>query len=169
MNTVEIYVLLELRDYLKANYWFMFRKFKLFLLIYIFGAVVYPLFLLLKGDAESQTTNYWGFLIPWGVLVLMFGGTYFNTKKQMASNRALNERVHYVFFENGIDATAPSSSGHTAWQNVYEAYETKSNFLIFLSKSMMYVIPKRCFDSAGQVASFKSLLRSQLAAKAKWK
>ena len=87
----------------------------------------------------------------------------------MASNRALSERVHYVFSESGIEATAPSFSGRTAWQNVYKAYETKTNFLAFISKNMMYVIPKRCFANAEQVASFKSLLRSQLDAKAKWK
>ena len=167
MNTIEIDVLLGFRDYLKANYSFMFRKFKLFLLVFGFFAV-YDLVLLIRAGA-SQPTKYWGLLIPWGVLALMVGGVYFNTKKHMASNRALSERIHYVFSENGIDATAPSSSGHTAWQNVYEAYETKTNFLIFISKSMMYVIPRRCFDSAEQIASFKSLVRSKLDAKAKWK
>jgi hypothetical protein len=33
----------------------------------------------------------------------------------------------------------------------------------------MYTIPKRCFDSVEQIASFKRLLRSQLDSKAKWK
>lgn len=168
-TTVEVDVLLEFRDYLRANYWFIFHRFKLFIGLYCFIGVVFPL-LLLSGIASRRPgDNYWGLLIPLGVLVLMFAGTYFSTKRHMASNRALSERVHYVFSESGIDATAPSSSGRTAWQNVYKAHETKTNFLIFISKNMMYVIPKRCFDGAEQIAFFKRLLRSQLDARAKWK
>jgi len=131
--------------------------------------VVYPLLLVSGVWSLREGDNYWGFLIPLGVLAVLFGGTYFSTKKHMASNRALSERAHYVFSESGIEVTAPSSSGRTTWQNVYEAHETKTNFLIFISKNMMYTIPKRCFDSAEHIASFKRLLRSQLDAKVKWK
>jgi hypothetical protein len=167
-TTVEIDVLLEFRDYLRANYWFLFHRFKLVLGLLFFVGLFYPLLLVSRLASQRPTDNYWGFLIPLGVLVFMFAGTYFNTKKHMASNRALRERVHYVFSETGIESTAPSTSGRTAWQNVYEAHEAKTNFLIFISKNMMYVIPKRCFHDAEQMASFKRLLRSQLNAKAKW-
>ena len=71
--------------------------------------------------------------------------------------------------EKTFEATAASSSGYTAWKNIYEAHETRNNFLIFISKKMMYTIPKRYFESAEQVASFKKLLRSQLDKRAKWK
>jgi len=168
-TTVEIDVLLELRDYLRANYWFMFRRFKWLLLLLFFGAIVYPLLLVSKIALQDEVNNYWGYFIPWVLLALMFGGTYFTTKKQMASNRALNERIHYIFSESGLATNASTFSGQTAWANVYETHETKTNFLIFISKTMMYIIPKRCFDSAEQIASFKRLLRSQLDAKAKWK
>jgi hypothetical protein len=168
-TTVEIDVLLEFSDYLRANYWFMFHRFKFLFLILFIGAVVYPLLLVSRMASQSPSDNYWGYLIPWGMLALLLGGTYFSAKKHMASNRGLSERIHYVFSEHGIDATAPSSSGHTVWKNIYEAHETKRNFLIFLSKNMMYTIPKRCFDSVEQIASFKRLLRSQLNSKAKWK
>ena len=168
-TTVEIDVLLEFRDYLRANYWFMFRRFKLFLGVFFFAGVVYPLLLLTGVWSLRETDSFWANLLPLVVLVITFGAIYFNAKKQMATNRILSERHHYVFSESGIEATAPSSSGRVGWQNVYEAHETKTNFLIFISKNMMYVIPKRCFADAEQVASFKRLLRSQLDAKAKWK
>ena len=167
-TTVEIDVLLEFRDYLRANYWFMFHRFKLMYVVLLIG-VLYPLLLVSRVVSEDPTDNHWRYFIPWGLIALLLGGTYFSAKKHMASNKALSERVHYVFSENGIDATALSSSGHTGWQNIYEAYETKSNFLIFLSKNLMYTIPKRCFDSVDQLTSFKRLLRSQLDSKAKWK
>jgi len=166
-TTVEIDVLLELRDYLKANYWFIFRRFRLVLLVFGFGAV-YPLVLLILGELDTQNSGFWAYFLPPAMLAILFAATYFNTKKHMASNKSLSERVHYVFSESGIETTAPSFSGQIAWQNVYKAYETRSNFLIFISKNMMYIIPKRCFVSVEQIASFKTLVLSQLDQKAKW-
>jgi len=168
-TTIEIDVLLEFRDYLRANYWFIFHRLKLLLVMLFIGATAYPLILVRQEVSESPTANYWGYFIPWAILAFLFVGTYFSARRHMASNKALSERVHYVFSERGIEATAPSSSGYTAWKNIYEAHETRNNFLIFISKKMMYTIPKRYFENAEQVASFKKLLRSQLDKRAKWK
>jgi len=167
--TVELDVLLDFRDYLRANYWFLFRRFKLLFLILLFGGVVYPLLLLTGRLSGSPNDNYWGFLIPFGMLLFVIGGIYFSAKRHMASNKGLSERIHYTFSENGIDALAPSSSGHTTWSNLYEAHETKNNFLLFISRNMMYTIPKRCFHDVEQISAFKDLLRSQLSSKAKLK
>lgn len=167
--TIEIDVQLELRDYLRANYWFMFHQFKWPIFLLFFGAVVYPLLILTSIVTMHETDKAWGFLIPWALLALWFAGTYFNTKKQLATNKPLKEKVHYTFSADGLETNAESFSSQTAWSNFYEAYETKSNFLIFVSKNMMYIVPKRSFVSAEQIESFKTLLRSQLDTKAKWK
>jgi hypothetical protein len=169
MTTIELDVLLEFRDYLRANYWFLFRRFKLLFLILVIGCVAYPLLVLTGRSSGNPNDNYWGFLIPVGLLVFVMAGTYFGAKRQMASNKALSERIHYTFSEKGIDTSASSSSGHTSWENLYVAHETKTNFLLFISKNMMYTIPKRCFNDADDIVSFKDLLRSQLSSKAKLK
>jgi len=166
-TTIELDILLEFRDYLRANYWFLFRKFRLLFLIIVIGCVGYPLLILTGRSSISPNDNYWGFLIPVGLLALLIVGTYFGAKRQMASNKALNERIHYTFSDNGIDTRALSSSGHTAWENLYVVHETKTNFLLFISKNMMYTIPKRCFNDANDINSFRHLLRSRLSSKAK--
>jgi hypothetical protein len=168
-NRIEIDVLLEFRDYLRANYWFLLHRFKLLFVILFVGGVVYPLLLVSRIATQNPTDHWWAFFIPWAMLLFLIAGQYFNAKKHMASNKALSETIHYVFSQAGINATAASSSGSTAWQNVFEAHETGRNFLIFISKNMMYTIPKRCFHSTEQLESFKALLRAQLGAKAKWK
>jgi len=103
------------------------------------------------------------------LLAFLIGGTYFGAKRQMASNTSLNERIHYIFDETGIATIAASSSGRTAWTNIYKAHETKTNFLLFISKNMMYTIPKRCFTDVDQINAFKLLLKSQLTSRAKLK
>ncbi len=162
-------MLLELRDFLRATYWFLFKKFKLLFILLIIGCVVYPAFCLLGAGTKNPNDNFWGLLIPFGMLVLLLGSTYFGARRQMASNKSLSEPHHYTFSENGIDAVAPSSSGHTSWSNFYEVYETKHNFLLFISRNMMYTIPKRCFRDSEQINSFKDLLKSKLSSKAKLK
>jgi hypothetical protein len=125
-----------------------------------------------SGKPNSISESYGslvGVFDSMGHAFVLFAGQYFNAKKQMASNKALSETIHYVFSQEGINATAASSSGSTAWHNVFEAHETGRNFLIFISKNMMYTIPKRCFHSTGQIEPFKTLLRAQLGAKAKWR
>jgi len=164
-RSIEIDVLLELRDYLRANYWFLFRKFKLLILLLVFVGAIYPI-LYFSGSfsnrSEADTQSTWGFLIPWAIVFFLLAGTYFGSRKSLASNRSLHEKIHYTFSSAGIQADAQSSAGRQSWQNVREAFETKNNFLLFLADRLMYVIPKRCFQDSGQAAAFKTLLGDQL-------
>ena len=171
-HSVEIDVLLELRDYLRANYWFLFRKFKFFLAILFFVGVIYPILYsagAMGEPAKNPNESNWGFLIPWGILFVLIVGVYFNSKKSLASHKALQETIHYTFSDQGIGSDAPSSSGHHRWENLREAFETKHDFLLFLADRLMYVIPKKCFRDEQQIGEFKELLRGHLASKAKLK
>jgi hypothetical protein len=167
-TSIELEVHLELRDFLRANYWFFFKKYKVFILLMVV-AIAYPIINILGEGAKNPNNNLWGLLIPVGMFTLLLGGTYFSAKRQLTSNKALSEPLRYNFSESGIDSIAPSSSGHTSWSNIYEAYETKHNFLLFISRNMMHTIPKRCFRDREQINAFKDLLRAKLSSKAKLK
>ncbi len=80
----------------------------------------------------------------------------------MASNKSLQQEIHYSFSDDGIDAVAQSLNSHVDWENVYKVVETRHNFLVFLSRSLMYITPKRCFPSSEQIESFQHLLRSHV-------
>jgi hypothetical protein len=166
---IELDVRLESRDFVRANYWFVFRKVRFALLLIFFGGVVYPLLLIYHVQAKGPSDNYWGLLIPAGLLLLVLVSTYFGARRQMASNKSLQQTLHYTFSRDGIDAVAPLSSGHNDWSHVREAFETRNNFLLFISRNLMFVIPKRCFKDSEQIAAFKSLLVEQLSSKAKLK
>ena len=169
MNTIELDVQLELRDFLRTTYWFSFRRTKSIFILLLIALVVYPLLVYAGRIPTNPTDSNWGFLVPPVVLLFLLINPYLGARRQMKSNKCLNQRLHYIFNEAGIQTTAPSSSGQTSWANIYKAYETRSNFLLFISKNMMYTIPKRCFVDSSQMEQFRQLLKSQLKSKAKLK
>jgi hypothetical protein len=175
-ETIDVDVLLELKDYLRANYWFVFRKIRFFIAMCFFVAFAYPLlyFSGAMGDpSRNPNESNWGFLIPIAVLLICFVGVYvsvyFSSKRYLASNKLLQETIRFSFSETGIQTVAPSSSGSQKWETLREAIETKHNFLLFIADRQMYVLPKRCFNDDDQIRSFKELLRRRLESHAKLK
>jgi hypothetical protein len=169
-GTIRVDVLLHPRDFLRANYWYLFKKFRFPFVLFFLGGVVYPI-LYFAGTFEEPTgtENYWGFLVIPGIVFFLLIATYLGSKRHFKSNKALQEQIHYSFSGNGINASAESSSGHTSWSNIREAFETRNNFLLFISNNQMYTIPKRFFKDEEHLGSFKQLLRSQLQSRAKLK
>src|SRR4029078_12801639 len=105
----------------------------------------------------------------WGILIFLIGGTYLGAKRQLASHKAMNETHHYTFLNEGINSVSASTSAHQDWDNIREAVETKTNFLLFIALNQMCIIPKRCFQNEEQLDLFREMLRRQLSSKAKIK
>lgn len=170
---IELDVLLGLRDYLRASYWFLFKKLKLFFILIFVACVVYPILYLsgaLVDRPRPETENVpWGLFVPVAILLLVLLTPYLSAKRNMASNKSIQERIRYSFSREGIRAIALSSSGYMAWDNIREAFETGQNFLLFISNNQMYTIPKRCFQDEEEMALFRHLLTEMLGSKAKLK
>ena len=167
---IQIDVLLEFRDFLRANYWYLFKKFRLLFVMLFIGGVFYPILYFSGAAGEiSNAQSYWGFLVIPGLFFFLLLSTYLGARRHMKSNRGIQEETRYSFSENGINAVAESSSGHTSWSNIRDAYETKNSFLLFISNNQMYTVPKRFFHSREQVDSFRQLLLSELQSRAKLK
>lgn len=163
-TNLNINVLLQFKDYLRANFWFLFKSLKWLMLI-----AILILFIALYSWSQNPDKIPWlGFVLP-AILLFAYLATYLGAKRSVASNKSLQENIHYTFLETGIDAVAVSSSGHTDWVNIYQAVETKHNFLIFISRNQMFTIPKRCFDDQQQIKTFRNLLQHQLPEKTKLK
>ena len=162
LQTLELKVQLIERDYILANYWYLFRNWHIRALI--------PIAIILLGmttflSSATPEIPWMGFLLP-AIIVAMLISVYVGSKRSMASNKSLQELIHYRFTRDEIEAIASSSSGRMSWKNIYAAHEAGRNFLIFISRIQMYTIPKRCFDNEEQVASFRALLRDRLGERA---
>src|SRR5438874_1834643 len=89
---IELDVRIELRDYLRASYWFTYRRvtFKivcgfcvLLLLLFVYGRVL----------ARDTRAGDWRLLLLPGAISLGVLGAYFNARRNMASQKALQETI----------------------------------------------------------------------------
>jgi hypothetical protein len=163
---IELAIKLELTDYVRASFWVLFRPWAMKIVL-VFAVLLLGLFFLrLIEDPNSKP--FPALILP-ALVLFTIGSTYLSAKRNMASNKSVQEITHYTFSEKGIEALAQSWSGHTGWGNVLNAYETKHNFLLFISRNQMYIIPRRCFRDAEQIAAFKQMLVSHMNSKAQIK
>lgn len=171
-QSIKVDVLLTLQDYLRANYWVLFNRYKslkAMIFMLVFAGIAGPLLLFFNDKPLNPGESYWGLLIPWAILLFMIGGTYWGAKRQLAGAKFLHETHHYTFTEEEIEIAAQSSAGRQNWGNIREAFETKSNFLLFISLNQIFIIPKRCFQGGEDISRFKDLLKNKLGSKAKIK
>lgn len=165
-NKIELDIKLELKDHLRANYWFIFSKWsmKILVVMAVFLTLLFIIIFIL-----NPTAGFFPILIMPVFVLFLLGNIYWSTKRNLASHKALQNSIHYTFSNEGISAVTKSSSGHTSWENILKAHETKHNFLLFASRILIYVIPKRCFQSPTQLTDFKQMLVNHLGSKAKLK
>ena len=159
---INLSVLLEPRDYLRANFWFLFKN-PLMKLLPIFATLLLVLSIYTWIQRPEQVPWH-GFVLP-GIVIFSCLYTYMASNRSFANNKALQQTINYRFSSEGIDVSAAQSHGHMNWQGIVNAYETKHNFLLFISKNQMYTIPRRCLD-AEQINSFRSLLKDHLSSRA---
>jgi hypothetical protein len=158
-DAVEIDVQLELKDFVYMNYSVVLRSLTAKLFV-AFAAALLVWSLALAVFAPEQLT-WGGFVLPAFVLLTAIG-VHFAAKRHFYSNRALQQRIRYRFTPESLEATAPDSSGRTAWANIREFYETNHSFLLFLSNVQVYTIPKRCFSGPAQIEMFRGLIQRSI-------
>jgi hypothetical protein len=161
---LELDAKLELKDYLRANYWYLLHRpwFWLIAAIATFNLIIF-----VTRTIQNPSDNVWMALILPGLVVILLINVYTGAKRSLASHKSLQEDIHYTFSDGGVDAVARSSSGHTDWDNFLNASETKHNFLLFISRNQMFTIPKRCFNGKEQIQTLKDILHDNLGTKAK--
>ncbi|MFL6228101.1 MAG: YcxB family protein [Pyrinomonadaceae bacterium] len=161
---IEIEGRLNVGDYFRASLWYSFSKIYMKVLA---GVAVILLFVFVAAAVQRPTNPPFGLLFVPAVVLLVTLSTYLNARRGIASNKSLGESIRYTFSDDGIEAAAQSSSGHTSWSNVLKAYESRRAFLLFISHNQFYTIPVRFFRDREQIAEFKELLLISTKAKLK--
>jgi len=165
-DTVELTVHLVFRDYLRTTYCCLFRPIAMKLFV-VFAIPQLALVVYLLASAGLVWPGIATPLLVPTALLLVVVSAYFSARRAFLTNKVLQEAIAYRFSSSGIDAVASSSSGHVEWGNISQAWETKSDFILFLSSQLVYTIPKRCFINTQQISAFRLLLWTQLGTNAK--
>jgi len=104
-------------------------------------------------------------LLP-GLAFLMFLTTYFASKRAYTNDPQIKKEQEYIFDASGFRFSNDSSSATYLWAELNRFEESKRFFLVYISLTKSYIIPKRLL-TATQIISLRNLLVSNVSTHAK--
>ena len=107
-------------------------------------------------------------LIPF-MLLLIVGLCYYTARTSLKSSPGLSGPQHFTFSGSGVDFSSEKASSHFAWEMLHAVKETSQVFLLYHSKLVYNIIPKRAFPTSESRERFRRLAVDSLGANAKLK
>jgi hypothetical protein len=155
MNKVTIETKLTLDDFVKANYILLFQKptTKLLLLV-AFLMIVLPVALAISGTAPYSLVQS---LIGIGLIAFYLFSTYLTARKNYNAIPGLKDALTYEFSNEQLVCFAGASSSQSTWDKVYKVTEMKHFILLWRSRQIVNVLPKRDITRE-QLAAIKEML-----------
>lgn len=107
-------------------------------------------------------------LIP-VLLLLIVGICFYTARTTLKSSPGLSGRQHFTFSDGGIDFKSEKASSHFAWEMLHMVKETSRVYLLYHSKLVYNMVPKRAFRSEEDLERFCRLAVDKLGKKARLK
>jgi len=96
---------------------------------------------------------------PLIILSSMFISTYFAAKSLFKSDLNLQSDIRCSFSDDVVSVEMATGESKLLWNTFPKATERSDFFLLYLRKSLAYVIPKRVFANEAEISTFRELLR----------
>jgi hypothetical protein len=164
---IKVTVLIEFREYLKANYIFILKRmwfFPVFLLIIAAAGVIFT------DHSKATFLNAYIYLLIFPLIfILMIAGIYMSSKQAMKSLPALSQNILYSFDDSGIEAEGTTFDQRMGWNMIIKAEEAANMIVLYSTPTTGYFLPLRCFRDEEQIREFKNFIRIKLGSKAKLK
>jgi hypothetical protein len=80
---------------------------------------------------------------------------YRHARKALATQSYLREPIDYIFTEETISGTGRSAQWSVGWNVMKRIIETKSLFLLYHHSNVAVVVPKRFFQSASEMDTWR--------------
>jgi hypothetical protein len=98
--------------------------------------------------------------------ILLGTAPYRGAKKQMKTNTPLAAPIQYIFSSQGVHRSGVHFSSDISYEALWAVRETKSMFLLYLSASSAFVLPKRFFKDDSQHNEWRIFVTRQISPKA---
>lgn len=137
---IEFDVTLESKDMYRFNMYQMYTGFH-----GIFSIVIgLALFAAAIGTYGKVTVSYTALYVIFGILFLIYMPVtlWMRSKHSLASSAVLKNTLHYALDEEGVHVSQGEESALLPWNQIYKMISTKSNVLIYSSRTVAYVIPR---------------------------
>ncbi|HEY9430863.1 MAG TPA: YcxB family protein [Blastocatellia bacterium] len=121
------------------------------------------LYLYLKNETpEGETNSLFSYLMPLLMGVLFISLPLLQAWSVWRSNPSVRGVIICWADEEGFSQQTTNSDSKIKWPALIKFRETRNLFLIYPSKQMCYLIPKRVFTNEGQVKEFRELLHQKI-------
>jgi hypothetical protein len=111
-----------------------------------------------NGAQEGATDTSFSYLMPLLVGVLFLSSPLLQAGLVWRSNKSVRGDITCWANEEGFSQQTTNTDLTVKWPALIKFKETRNLFLIYPSKQMCYLIPKRAFTDEGQVKEFRELL-----------
>jgi hypothetical protein len=108
-----------------------------------------------------------------GMPLLAVGGQVLRlhavSRKYVASLSPSQRQHRFVFSDmaDGIDVAFGDSTGHISWNDIQKIVEKPRNFLVFLNKYDVRLIPKVGLHDTGQLETLRTIMKVKLGPRAR--
>jgi hypothetical protein len=121
------------------------------------------LYLYLKNETlEGETNSLFSYLTPLLIGVLFISLPLLQAWLVWRSNPSVRGAITCWADEEGFYQQTMNSDLTVKWPALIKFKETRNLFLVYPSKQMCYLIPKRAFTNEGQVKEFRELLHQKI-------
>lgn len=120
------------------------------------------------SGVEGFLAELWPLYLVIILLAVLVPFTIWQTaRRQMRSSSELSQPHVFRFDDEGFEIESAHSSGRCAWPALHEVRERPETLMLYRSKDLFHLLPKRSFDSPAQLEALKALLRDKLGDRAK--
>jgi hypothetical protein len=124
--------------------------------------ILSPFYLYLKGSPEGETNSLFSYLTPSLMGVLLISLPLLQAWLVWRGNPSVRGAITCWADEEGFYQQTMNSDLTVKWPALIKFKETRNLFLVYPSKQMCYLIPKRAFTNEGQVKEFRELLHQKI-------
>lgn len=175
-ETVEVELRFDLADYIRATTRLLFTQPTFVGILALTAlAVIYAMYVAIRDAGAMGFGQALWMQAPILLFLLVPIVLWFSLRRQgariIARQRASNERIFYVFSDDGFVQRVISDHGRNehsgTWDTFAKVVETPHEFLLLLPRQGGVFLPKRCFASPDQVARFRDMVGRALGDRAK--
>ncbi len=147
-------------EYIKLKFFLYYRKpvaiITVILFVYLMYSVIRDFF------AYGFLSQFDFFFIIMGIYFLIVFPIifYFRIRKEYRTSKPLQKKVVSEITEERIIDVTEDSTAEASWNDVYKIEELKSWFILYYSKQMFGVCPKKAMTQE-QIAEFRRIVNSK--------
>jgi hypothetical protein len=165
-STISVSVTPTFGDYLRFNWWAIFRRIWFLIPFAVLSLVVFLASPLLPLPGETALAKYqgaiMGLFLPVMVFLFLPATIYLGARQRWQQAPDLRESRTYSFSDSGIQVKSGGGEGFTTWQYITSADRVGGQFILGSTQPIFYLIPLRAFAAAEEVERFTRLLRAKI-------